>query len=1638
MNKACVIRLWVWAILLGGATLGASTVWMEAQVSPSGTSGSQAAAQASTPAAQSPLPSSLPPTQATTQTTNQSSQSPQTTARTLQTLLERARGFEARSRMDMAVPTWRQILLVDPNNAEATAGLARAARLEGDANAAPNLPAQSLPVQNRTSPDRLAHDLPANPQLTNRQTNSQQTPQPSIAQSSSPHQGFSPTPQAASAGTRSSTERLAYEAFNDRRLDQAEALFQIILQREPDNPRALAGMGYIRMQQGNFMGAISFLEQASHDDASDSGLTQALDTARFWFHIGEGQSALTAGDLTVAEKEYNAALHLRPDSAEALSGLAQTLIHAQQPVTAIPLFDRVVRANPGSSEGWRGLVQAQAAAGEAAQALATDGRESVAIHAQLSADPQYLRALAAAYSASGRDADAERTLESALRLAGPSNAKTANGNTRIDTEIQLADTLLATNRLQQAMTLYAQALAEDHANTLAWRGLVRVQHALGRDAQAMLSVESMPPASYSVAMRDATFEVTVASVYQAQKKFDVAEDLLEKAIAQQASAGQKPSPGVELQLASLYAARGDTKLAVPIYQRIVDGDATLSDAIQSAAWGGLVGSLHATGDDKQALAAVQNIPPAARAVLDRNANFLQTLVSVYAANGQSRQAAVTLDRVQHLYAAQHAAAPADLDIQNAWLLYNGLQDASLFRQLLELGGRSDLTAEQSRSVEAIWTNWAVRRANQLIAEGNLRFALAVLNAAARAFPDNPAVLKILANGYAQAGEADKAVAIYKAQNMSSASVADYQAAVGAALSAGDKIAETWLHSAQTAFPNDPQILLLSARFEQSRGNTTRAIDLYRASLKAMPAADSGTELAAQLHLPAPSVPSRLPSANEQQDLSILLSPGTPLASGLSFAGSTPDTKSPTPRGYDIPYTPPAASAPSSDATGSSNEVVPPYMTNPKPSDAAPAPDAQPKTGAPQSRMEQLQPDAAEQAVSEQTVQIPHNSQAPQASPTITNAVAIRLGDTTPHPAQAQTELTDVLPTARYVSNARASQTLSSHPDIAAAQAASIRRHQSDTAEALTGQSHPPSEETIAADEQDAQYIAPAQLNNVSQQSVAPVLLTQNQFPQSPQTQNAQSRSTQGQTTQIARPAARPTASSGNVPDTGAQQYPQPRIFPGTESGSARHSASGRISSALNYSYDPTTPATTPAPISLGTEDLSTGEPQPTEQPVQLGDSNVSCSVPPPFWGGYYDSQAPVPPTARQQASGELSTLENLYSGWLGVSGVSRYRSGTSGLDKLYDNEAPIELSTVLGRTTRLTAVASPVFLNSGTLAPSTYAGSSVPFLGTLTGSSTGYPPPQQLANGIGGELQLTSRNFGIAAGYTPYDFLIQNFIGHARWSLFHRHFTLYGDRDAVKDTQLSYAGLRDPGTITPFYVGQGWGGVVASTVGARIDFASNGSGFFFSGDGGILHGYHVQNNSKSEASIGGYFRLKDWPAVGSLTLGGSLYATHFHYNESGLTFGQGGYFSPNYYYIASVPLTFAGSPTAKLHYAITGSVGAQSYDQDWNFYFPIDPALQASTEATLGCTVAQIAAHSCGEIPVNGDTSVHYAFNAQISYRAGEHWNLGGFVVANNENNYNSVSGGFSLRYAFRRQTSAQGARTGQFPNTGFRPLQIP
>ena len=721
----------------------------------------------------------------------------------------------------------------------------------------------------------------------------------------------------------------AYRALNAKRLDDAESRFKAILATQPDSARALAGMGYIRMQQSNFGSAVSFLEQAQQNGAKDSGLAPALATAHFWTIMGEASTALNENDLTRAEQQYQAALDLRPNSPEAVEGLGGTLLKAQQNGAAAEVFERLVKEKPASATGWRGLFQSYYNAGDAPQALGIERRLPTTVRSQLMRDPDFLRSLASAYSSVGRDADAQRVLRSALDLPFPANAH----GLKVETELQYAALLQQANHLDQAAGLYRQVLAVDPTNAGAWQGLIRVQHALHSDQQAAETIAGMPPAVYDASMHDSGFASTVAAVFQGTNHLDTAQALLERTVAQQVSANQKPSVGLELQLAGIYLARNNTARAYPIYRQVL---AENPDRIE--AWKGILGALHGAGRDQEALAQAQQIPATVRSQLELDPEYLQTIGAVYNGLGQPQEAALFINRVQQHYAAQNAAAPADIDVQDAWLLFNSGNDTGLYRQLMLLGSRPDLADEQRRTVQTIWTSWAVRRANQAAGTGDQKRSLAILNAAAKAFPNNPGVLRALASGYARAGLPKQAVAIYKTQDMTAATASDYKSAVGAALASNDqKQAETWLRYGLDAYPRDAQMLTLGAKFEQAHGNSGRAADYFRASLAALPPGDPGSELAGELSLPAPAV--RLPSATQSQDLATLLGGGA--------AAATADTASAAaaPAQPDHPYLPsynnlsgqaPVSMGGQGTSGGQGQTIVPSYMGNPATRPASPA------------------------------------------------------------------------------------------------------------------------------------------------------------------------------------------------------------------------------------------------------------------------------------------------------------------------------------------------------------------------------------------------------------------------------------------------------------------------------------------------------------------------------------------------------------------------------------------------------------------------------------------------------------------------------------------------------------------------------
>ena len=351
-------------------------------------------------------------------------------------------------------------------------------------------------------------------------------------------------------------------------------------------------MGFLRMQQKNFGGAISYLTEAEQDGYKARTVENALATSRFWFTMAEATQAFDENQLAVAEAKYKAALDMNPRSPEALNGLAGLLTKEQKYPQAAGVYEQLIKVQPNNLDGWRGLFLSYARDHQNQKALAT----------------------AEHYPAAGEAGSRKRPGVSALpgkHLSGPGPQRGCAARARAGSGAAVPR---QRNRPQdrykvavcghpdggQALrpgrgVVYAD-LNEDRSNLSAWLGLVSAHHEQGQDTQAIADVQKMPPATYEAALGDPGFLSLLGAIYQQANQLEVAQGLLERSEKLQTAAGGQPSVALELQLAGIYLLRNNTAQAYDIYNRVLKANPDRADA-----WKGLISTLAATNRNAQAL-----------------------------------------------------------------------------------------------------------------------------------------------------------------------------------------------------------------------------------------------------------------------------------------------------------------------------------------------------------------------------------------------------------------------------------------------------------------------------------------------------------------------------------------------------------------------------------------------------------------------------------------------------------------------------------------------------------------------------------------------------------------------------------------------------------------------------------------------------------------------------------------------------------------------------------------------------------------------------------------------------------------------------------------------------------------------------
>lgn len=389
-----------------------------------------------------------------------------------------------------------------------------------------------------------------------------------------------------------------------------------------------------------------------------------------------------------------------------------------------------------------------------------------------------------------------------------------------------------------------------------------------------------------------------------------------------------------------------------------------------------------------------------------------------------------------------------------------------------------------------------------------------------------------------------------------------------------------------------------------------------------------------------------------------------------------------------------------------------------------------------------------------------------------------------------------------------------------------------------------------------------------------------------------------------------------------------------------------------------------------------------------------------------DVDGPHPaPSLQAEIRREMRAIESRHDIDFSGGAAARHRDGEEGLGALSELRTPLQLRVPLGYTGHVALDVVPVLLDAGTAAverPDVAAR-----FGSL-GARTAGAAPAAGTEGVGLGLSYQYRGLAADVGTTPLGFPIQRFVGGVRWG--HRFGPLgiaVGlARRPVRDSLLSYAGATDPAT------GETWGGVVRQ--GGRVDLSVGPDPTLYYVYGGyhVLTGTDVRTNHLVEGGVGLERTVHDGDDVKFVAgVAGSF--LRYDHNLRYFTLGHGGYFSPQRFVHAGVPLILSGGEGG-LSWRLRGEPGINWFREDSTPVHPDHPELQAAL------------AEADARTTYDGRTSVAFAFDlvATLDYPFGERLRAGIRAALHTAEDYDELTAGLHLRFDFestapdRRPTS--------------------
>lgn len=634
---------------------------------------------------------------------------------------------------------------------------------------------------------------------------------------------------------------LANSLLKERKFPDAEAQFHEVLAQSPNDAEAIAGLGFVKLEQKRFDEAAKFLVKAHQLAPGNKDIDAGYRNAAFWDVMNQAAVDLKANRFKQAIAEYQQALTQNPNSRDALMGIANASVEGGDFRSAAKTYYRLTAGNPNDSSAWMGLIKAQMGEKAPEAAISTVQQIPVAMKQQLESRSDYLSELALVYFEANQPERSEQYLQRALAVPAGSDSDDA-----VSSRVQLAGRFMERGKTGRAIEIYKQATQSHPGDPSGWEGLVGAYTRAGSFQEAMTTVRSMPQGSFAAAVKDSGFLDSVAVLYSNQGQCAEAEDLLQKSLAIDQRAGRQPAESTQLQLADIWIRQHNYSHARDLYSGIVAKDANSSDA-----WRGYLAVLHQQGDDRTLVSQIPRMPGPVRSQLEADPSFLILEASAYSTVGQKQDSLRMLQQARSRYTAQGDTVPAVLDLQTAWTMLSLSADTPGLSEILNSDlKRSDLTPKQRARFERVYSELTVQRA-QAVFERAPDTAISILAEAAGRYPGDRNINSALASMYLNRHDKQKALELFKSWDMRGAEPGDYRVAAGAALSAHkDEIAEQYLRRGLQAFPHDAELMHMLARQEIASGNYEQGERELRSALVAVREQQTGATPAAA---PAPAV-----------------------------------------------------------------------------------------------------------------------------------------------------------------------------------------------------------------------------------------------------------------------------------------------------------------------------------------------------------------------------------------------------------------------------------------------------------------------------------------------------------------------------------------------------------------------------------------------------------------------------------------------------------------------------------------------------------------------------------------------------------------------------------------------------------------